>query len=89
MAYGRQWLKDYFGLGKDGVKYNVFTTGPHISSEDQAHIFEEGFRGSRASKTPGTGHGLTFVKNAVEIHGGVAGYEATQSGNNFYFIMPQ
>jgi signal transduction histidine kinase len=89
IAYGRQRLKDYFGLGKDGVKYNVFTTGPHISSEDQAHIFEEGFRGSRASKTPGTGHGLTFVKNAVEIHGGVAGYEATQSGNNFYFIMPQ
>jgi signal transduction histidine kinase len=89
VAYGRQRLKDYFGPGKDGIKYNVFTTGPHISSEDQAHIFEEGYRGSRASKTPGTGHGLTFVKNAVEIHGGVAGYEATQSGNNFYFIMPQ
>jgi signal transduction histidine kinase len=89
LAYGRQRLKDYFGPGKDGIKYNVFTTGPHISSKDQAHIFEEGYRGSSASKTPGTGHGLTFVKNAVEIHGGVAGYEAIQYGNNFYFIMPE
>ena len=89
VAYGRQRLKNYFGPDKDGIKYNVFTTGPHISSEDLAHIFEEGYRGSRASKTPGTGHGLAFVKNAVELHGGVAGYEATQSGNNFYFIMPQ
>lgn len=89
VAYGRQRLKDYFGPGKDGIKYNVFTTGTHISSEDRAHIFEEGYRGSSASKTPGTGHGLTFVKNAVEIHGGIAGYEATQSGNNFYFIIPQ
>jgi signal transduction histidine kinase len=89
VAYGRQRLKDYFGPGKDGIKYNVFTTGPHISSEDRAHIFKEGYRGSSASKTPGTGHGLTFVKNAVEIHGGVASYEATQYGNNFYFIMPE
>jgi signal transduction histidine kinase len=89
LAYGRQRLKDYFGPGKDGIKYNVFTTGPHISSQDQAHIFEEGYRGSSASKTPGTGHGLTFVKNAVEIHGGVTGYEAIQYGNNFYFIMPK
>ena len=37
---------------------------------------------------PGTGHGLAFVKQVVEIHGGVAGYEATEEGNNFYFILP-
>ena len=30
MAYGRDLLKDYFGLGKDGIKFNVFTTGPHL-----------------------------------------------------------
>lgn len=38
---------------------------------------------------PGTGHGLTFIKNAIEMHGGVVGYEATQYGNNFYFIIPK
>ncbi|MBF0488042.1 MAG: HAMP domain-containing histidine kinase, partial [Nitrospirae bacterium] len=37
---------------------------------------------------PGTGHGLTFIKNAVEIHGGVFGYEPVDLGNNFYFVLP-
>ncbi|MBF0559517.1 MAG: HAMP domain-containing histidine kinase [Nitrospirae bacterium] len=89
MSYGREILKDYFGQGKDGVKYNVFSTGPHIDPAEREKIFDEGYRGSNAVERPGTGHGLTFVKNAVEIHGGVVGYEATQYGNNFYFIFPK
>ncbi len=89
IAYGREIIKDYFGSGKDGVKYNVFSTGPHIDPDEREKIFEEGFRGSNAVNKPGTGHGLAFVKNAVEIHGGVVGYEATQYGNNFYFIIPK
>ena len=89
MSYGRQRLKDHFGPGRDAVKYNVFSTGPHIPSGELENIFQEGYRGSSASTRPGTGHGLAFVKNAVEIHGGVAGYEATQYGNNFYFIIPE
>ena len=87
--YGRETIKDYFGKGKDGIKYNVFSTGPHIVPEERDKIFEEGYRGANTSNRPGTGHGLTFIKNAVEIHGGVVGYEATQYGNNFYFIIPQ
>ncbi len=89
IAYGREIVSDYFGPGKDGVKYNVFSTGPHIDPDEREKIFEEGYRGSNSVKKPGTGHGLAFVKNAVEIHGGVVGYEATQYGNNFYFIFPK
>ena len=33
--------------------------------------------------------GLAFIKNAIEMHGGVVGYEATQYENNFYFIIPK
>ena len=88
VAYGREFIKDYFGPGKDGIKYNVFSTGPHIPTEERESIFEAGYRGSNASNRPGTGHGLAFVRNAVEIHGGVAGYEANRYGNNFYFILP-
>ncbi len=89
IAYGREIIKDYFGPGRDGVKYNVFSTGPHIDPNEREKIFEEGYRGSNSAGKPGTGHGLTFVKNAVEIHGGVVGYEATQYGNNFYFVFPK
>jgi len=88
MAYGRQTVKDYFGPGKNGVKYNVFTTGAVIPVEERENIFEEGYRGSGSANRPGTGHGLAFVKNAVEIHKGVAGYEAVAGGNNFFFVLP-
>jgi signal transduction histidine kinase len=89
ITYGHELIKHYFGSGKDGVKYNVFSTGPHVPPEDRGQLFDEGFRGVNVSSQPGTGHGLSFIKNAIEIHGGVAGYEPTQYGNNFYFILPR
>jgi signal transduction histidine kinase len=89
MSYGHEIVKDFFGQNKDGIKYNVFSTGPHIAYEEREKIFEEGYRGSNIKNRPGTGHGLTFIKNAIEMHGGVAGYEATRYGNNFHFIIPK
>lgn len=89
ISYGRQILKNHFGPGKDGIKYNVFSTGPHIRPEERERIFEEQYRGIDVGNKPGTGHGLAFVKNVIEIHGGVVGYEPTQYGNNFYFIIPK
>ncbi len=89
IAYGRKTLEDYFGPGRHAVKYNVFSTGSHIPPDERENIFKEGYRGSSGLNRPGTGHGLAFVKNAVEIHGGVAGYEATQYGNNFFFVLPE
>ncbi len=89
IAYGHESLKDFFGPGKDGVKYNVFSSGRHILPEERGKLFQEEFRASNALDKPGTGHGLSFIKNAVEIHGGVAGYEPTEYGNNFYFILPK
>ncbi|RJQ44504.1 MAG: sensor histidine kinase [Nitrospiraceae bacterium] len=89
ITYGHEIIRDYFGSGKDGVKYNVFSTGPHVSPVEQEKLFDEGYRGTNVSSQPGTGHGLSFIKNAIEIHGGVVGYEPTQYGNNFYFILPK
>jgi signal transduction histidine kinase len=88
VAYGRHRLKDYFGPGKDGIKFNVFSTGPHLLPEELGKIFEDGFRGSNSTRSPGTGHGLSFIKQVVEIHGGRVGCELVPDGNNFYFILP-
>jgi len=88
LAYGRDLLPDYFGPGKDGVKFSVFTTGPHIPPEDVPHIFDEGYRGTNTDGEVGTGRGLFFVRNVIETHGGEVGYEATPGGNNFYFVLP-
>lgn len=88
ISYGYNVVPDYFGEGMDGLKYNVFSTGGHIAPEDRPRLFEDRFRGKNTGKKPGTGHGLAFVRNVVDIHGGIAGYEPTEFGNNFYFILP-
>ena len=89
MAYGREIIPEFFGPGKSGIKFNVFTTGPHIMPEHAGHLFEEGFRTPDAQRSGhGVGHGLHFVKKVVEVHGGVVGYEPVRMGNNFYFILP-
>jgi signal transduction histidine kinase len=89
IAYGHEIVKDFFGAGSDGVKYNVFSSGPDIPEEERKHLYEEEFRGSNAEGRSGTGHGLAFIKNVIEIHGGTVGYEAMPYGNNFYFILPK
>ncbi|MCL4474774.1 MAG: ATP-binding protein [Nitrospirae bacterium] len=89
VSYGREVIGDCFGAGQDGIKYNVFSTGPHIPPQEREKIFEDEYRGSNVLNRPGTGHGLAFIRNVVEIHGGIVGYEATQYGNNFYFILPK
>ncbi len=88
VAYGREVRHNYFGPGRHGIKFNVFTTGTHLRAEEAEAVFREGYRGEKFRGLPGAGHGLAFVKQVVEIHGGDVGYEATDEGNNFFFILP-
>ncbi|MBU0514164.1 MAG: HAMP domain-containing histidine kinase [Proteobacteria bacterium] len=89
MSYGMEHLENAFGPERHGIKFNVFTTGPHLDAEDAAKVFKEGYRGKNTDQEPGTGHGLRFVKDVVELHGGRVGYESTATGNNFFFVLPQ
>ncbi|MCI5217912.1 MAG: sensor histidine kinase [Candidatus Electrothrix sp. LOE2] len=88
IAYGRELVDNFPECGEQGVKFNVFSTGPHLDSEDAPVIFQEGVRGKSSKGIHGTGHGLAFIQHVVELHGGVVGYEQTSEGNNFFFILP-
>ena len=88
IAYGMETIPDAFGQGIGGIKINLFSSGPPIPIDDAAQVFQEGFRGANIEKERGTGHGLHFVKEVIELHGGRVGYETTEQGNNFYFILP-
>lgn len=88
VAYGREVCHNLLEPGQRGVKFNVFSTGPHLPPEEVAHLFEDGMRGANSQGIPGTGHGLSFIRHVIELHGGRVGYEATPEGNNFYFILP-
>lgn len=88
MAYGRELVNDFPGPGNKGIKFNVFTTGPSMTKEQGNNLFKEGTRGEGSERIPGTGHGLSFIRHVIEMHGGRVGYEPTAQGNNFYFILP-
>ncbi len=88
VAYGREIIDDFFGPNQRGAKFNVFTTGHHLSQEEIGAVFSEGYRGPNSQDKPGTGHGLAFIRHVIELHGGQVGYEATGQGNNFYFVIP-
>ncbi len=88
VAYGRELVENFQEPGKKGIKFNVFTTGAHLDLDEAEKLFGEGVRGKGSEKLPGTGHGLAFIKHVVELHGGQVGYDSTQQGNNFYFILP-
>lgn len=88
ISYHRKILKNYFGEGVHGVQFNIFTTGQPLSAEEAQRLFDEGFRAANVGREKGTGHGLHFVKNVVEIHGGEVGCEPKKYGNTIYFILP-
>jgi len=88
ISYSRQILKDFFGEGIHGMRFNFFTTGEPLTGEEARKIFEEGYRASSARGERGSGHGLHFVRNVIEIHGGMVGCEPQRYGNLFYFIVP-
>ena len=88
ISYDREILRDFFGEDIHGMRFNFFTTGKPLSEEEAQKIFLEGYRASSAGKERGSGHGLHFVRNVIEIHGGTVGCEPQQYGNLFYFILP-
>jgi signal transduction histidine kinase len=52
------------------VIVEVADTGPGIAAEEQAHVWEELYRGTNGRGIPGSGLGLSLVKAVVERHDG-------------------
>ena len=88
MAYGAEKIENFPKQGRKGIKFNVFTTGPSLSEIERQNIFKEGSRAENSKGIAGSGHGLNFIRRVIEVHGGKVGCEATDEGNNFYFILP-
>ena len=70
-------MENFSKAGQYGIKFNVFTTGPTLDEEEGNRLFLEGARGEGDGPLPGSGHGLSFIRHVVEMHGGKVGYEAT------------
>jgi signal transduction histidine kinase len=73
------------------IAVEVSDTGPGISEEDQARLFQRFFRtdSARQQRIPGTGLGLSIVKAIAEQHGGRAYCRSKLGeGTTFGFTLP-
>ncbi len=50
-------------------RVRIADTGPGLSDEDAARLFERGYRGSSASGTSGGGIGLSIVRRLCDLYG--------------------
>jgi two-component system sensor histidine kinase/response regulator len=75
---------------RDGqARVEVVDDGQGIAPEHHGRIFEKFGQVNAGKKKVGTGLGLTFVKMAVEAHGGAIGVlSAPGQGSTFWFALP-
>ncbi len=89
LRYGWEGVPEAFGRGKAGIRLYVATSGPEIPPKDRSSLFEEGFRTADAGTVDGSGHGLSFVRQIVELHKGRVEYTRDGSMNVFSIILPR
>ena len=69
--------------------FSVRDHGPGISKADASHLFDRFFRAESARSKPGSGLGLSIVKQIVEAHGGRAWVEPAPGGGTVAaFALP-
>jgi signal transduction histidine kinase len=89
------WLGVRAGVAADRrgrwLTVTVEDAGPGISAEDLPRVFEPFYRGRgrAASAVPGSGLGLTVVRNIARAHGGhVDVTSAVGKGASFRLLLP-
>ncbi|MHC4923071.1 MAG: hybrid sensor histidine kinase/response regulator [Planctomycetota bacterium] len=76
---------------KKGVRFEVCDTGPGLSQEEKAFLFEKYSKlaGKRKAELKGTGLGLFICKSIVEAHGGTIDVDTEPGkGSTFHFTLP-
>jgi signal transduction histidine kinase len=72
---------------RDRVVFSVNDTGPGISEDDRAHIFDRYWQAKKGRESLGLG--LAIAKAIIESHGGTIWVESTVGvGTAFFFTLP-
>jgi signal transduction histidine kinase len=73
----------------EAAALEVSDTGPGISPDDQAHVFDRLWRGADAAQTAGSGIGLAVAAELARAHGGsIDVVSELGSGSRFTLVLP-
>jgi len=68
---------------------SVRNSGPEIPEAERSRVFERFYRGADARQVPGTGLGLTIVRQIAQAHGGTLTVESDRAtGTVFTLSLP-
>lgn len=71
------------------ISISVQDKGIGMDSEQQSHVFEKFYRADFSGSIPGTGLGMTLIKEIIEHHGGrVELKSAVNKGTTITLILP-
>jgi len=77
-------------VAADSVAIAVQDTGPGLSAEQQARVFERFYKADQSRSAHGTGLGLSIVKAIVEAHGGHVSVRSEEGqGSVFTLHLPR
>ncbi|GEM_PF-2420433 len=75
--------------GSAGLCVSISDTGPGMTPQEQAHIFEQFFQGESGRAHGGSGLGLTYVARLVQLMGATLDVESQQGkGTTFHLQLP-
>jgi signal transduction histidine kinase len=86
-----KWIGVSAAPAGEGVEIRVCDRGPGIPERERERIFEPFYRGeqTRAQRVPGTGLGLSLVKNTIErYNGAVEVHNSSGGGAQFTVRLP-
>jgi signal transduction histidine kinase/AraC-like DNA-binding protein len=76
-------------VNRNFIQINVIDTGKGIAAEHLPRIFERFYQVKETSQPSGTGIGLAYIKDLVEIHGGkISVTSEIGKGSCFMVIIP-
>jgi two-component system, OmpR family, sensor histidine kinase MprB len=64
----------------EGPEVSVRDHGPGIDPRDVPHVFDRFWRSAAARSLPGSGLGLSIVKQVADAHGATVGVESPSGG---------
>ncbi len=74
-------------LNAEFVRFSVTNSGPNLSAEEQAQVFDKFYRGP-GHKGEGAGLGLSIARQVVQAHDGRIGVFSESEKTEFYFDLP-